>query len=66
MNIGKSLRVAMEKEDVSKEQLAKKINRSASYVNQLRRVESSVTLDTVSMLSDAVGMKVSEFVALGE
>jgi len=65
MNIGKSLRLAMEKNDKSREQLASEIDRSVSYVNQLRRAES-MNLDTVTMLAVAFDMKVSEFVALGE
>ncbi len=65
MNIGKSLRIAMEQKDVDKDELAKRINRSVSFVNQLRRADNA-TVDTIKMLSDAFGIKASEFIALGE
>jgi len=58
MNTGKSLRVAMEQHDVNKDELAKRINRSVSFVNQLRRADGA-SMETVNLLSGAFDMKAS-------
>lgn len=65
MNIGKSVRVAMAKRDIKPKELAERMSASRQYIGQLMKAEA-VGVGTLSKLCEVFGMKVSEFVALGE
>lgn len=65
MNLGKSLRLAMEHHDVDAETLAKGLNRSVSMINTWRRAESGTTA-TIQLLADFFHMEPSAFIALSE
>lgn len=65
MNVGKSIKVAMAKREMSQQDLAAKLKVSKPYVSQLAGKEHA-GMGTVVILADAFDMKVSEFVALGE
>ncbi len=65
MNVGRSLKVALAKRDMSQTQLAKKMNVHVQWVSKLANSETA-SQATVTGLAEALDMKVSEFVALGE
>jgi len=65
MNVGKSVRVAMAKRDMKPADLCKLMGASRQYIGQLMNQEQS-GIGTVSKLAELFGMKVSEFLALGE
>lgn len=65
MNIGKSIKVALAKKEMTQQDLAEKMNVSKPYVSQLAG-KAHAGMGTVVLLADAFGMKVSEFVDLGE
>jgi len=65
MNIGKSIRVALAKKEMSQQDLAKKMEVSKPYVSQLAG-RAHAGMGTVVLLADAFNMKVSEFLELGE
>jgi len=65
MNIGKSIKVALAKHDMKQNQLAERLGRSSSWLNQLAN-NPEATASTIRLLAGAFGMKASEFVALGE
>lgn len=65
MDVGKSIKIALVQRRMTQVQLAEKVNRSTVWINKLAAGKSADG-KTISMLADALGMKVSEFVALGE
>lgn len=65
MNIGKSIRIAMEMTELDSRALALKLGVRYSYARQLRHRADSTT-KTIKKLSKAFGMKASDFIALGE
>lgn len=65
MNVGKSIKVALVKKEMSQQDLAEKLNVSKPYVSQLAG-KAHAGMGTVVLLADAFDMKVSEFVKLGE
>ena len=65
MNLRKSIKVALAERDMSQKDLAKKLCMSQSAVSQLA-AQKSCTGPTLNKLADAFGLKVSEFIALGE
>lgn len=65
MNIGNSLKVALVKRGMSQTDLAKKMGVHTQWVNKLANSKSA-SQGSIIALSVALGMKASEFVALGE
>lgn len=65
MNVSKSIRVALAMRELTQKQLAERLGMYESAVSQLVN-RSSITTDKLKQVSDALGMKVSELVALGE
>lgn len=65
MNLRKSIKVALAQRDMEQKALAEQLGMSQSSMSQLAAQESC-TGATLRKLADAFGMKVSEFVALGE
>ena len=65
MNVGKSVRVAMAKRDIKPKQLMEMMGCSRQYVGQLMN-EESAGVGTLNKLCEVFGMKLSEFIALGE
>lgn len=65
MNVGKSIKVALAMKEMNQQDLATKLNVSKPYVSQLAGKEHA-GMGTVALLADAFGMKISEFLALGE
>lgn len=65
MNAGKSLKIALAKREMNQKQLAAKMKVSTAYICRLAAKEK-IGMGTVTLLSEAFDMKVSEFVALGE
>lgn len=65
MNIGKSLKVALVKRDMTQTDLAKKMNVHLQWVNKLANSDSA-SQASIMGLAEALDMKVSEFIALGE
>lgn len=65
MNIGKSIKVALVKKEMSQQDLAEKLKVSKPYVSQLAG-KAHAGMGTVVLLADAFDMKVSEFLGLGE
>lgn len=65
MNVGKSLKIALVKQGISQTDLAKKMGVHIQWVNKLANNESA-SQATIVGLAEALDMKVSEFIALGE
>ena len=65
MNIGKSLKMALAKRDMNQTQLAVQMKCTRVWVGRLANSQSA-SGPTIEQLAAALGMKVSEFVALGE
>lgn len=65
MNVSKSIRVALAMRELTQKQLAERLGMYESAVSQLVN-RSSITTDKLKQVADALGMKVSELVALGE
>lgn len=65
MNVGKSIKVALAMREMNQQDLAVKMVVSKPYVSQLAGKQHA-GIGTVTLLAEAFGMKVSEFLALGE
>lgn len=65
MNLGKSLKVALARKGITQSELARQNNWPLRTVNKLAN-RAGGTVENINQLSQALGMKASEFVALGE
>lgn len=65
MNVSKSIRVALAMRELTQKQLAERLGMYESAVSQLVN-RSSITTDKLKQVADALDMRVSELVALGE
>jgi len=65
MNAGKSLRIALVGRSMSQKQLAEQMGFSREYVCRMAGQEK-IGIGTIVKLAKFFGMKVSEFLALGE
>lgn len=65
IDVGKSLRVAMTLHDMQGVDLAARLDTSPQQVTIWRRSKSA-TFKTVKKLADVFGLKISEFLVLGE
>ena len=65
MNLRKSVMIALAQRDMKQRDLAEKVGMSQGSMSQLLG-QTSCTGATLVKLADAFGVKVSEFVALGE
>ena len=65
MNTGKALLVALAMKEKSRAELAEMMGISVVTLHAMCRSKSATT-DTMKRAADALGMKVSELVALGE
>lgn len=65
MNLGKSIKMALAKREMSQKDLAEKMGWSIVWTNTLANKKSARS-ETIEALATAFGMKTSEFVALGE
>lgn len=65
MNIGKSLRIALLKNDMLQADLAARLGIHQSGISRLAN-RKSMSTETLERAAIAFGMKVSEFIALGE
>lgn len=67
MNVGKSLRIAIAKSGMKQTEVAKLSDISYSYVSLIANEKQLPALEVLERISkDVFGMKVSEFIALGE
>lgn len=65
MNLRKSIKVALAQRGMEQKALAAQLKMSQSSMSQLAAQESC-TGATLQKLADAFGLKVSEFISLGE
>lgn len=65
MNVSKAIRIALAMKEMNQKQLAERMGMYESAVSQLVN-RSSITTDKLKQVADALGMKVSELIALGE
>lgn len=65
MNVGNSLKVALVKKGMSQTALAEQMKVHVQWVNKLANSQSA-SQATIEGLAEALGMKASEFIALGE
>lgn len=65
MNIGISIKVALAKKDMKKSDLARHMGWSDQYVHKICK-STEIGMGSVLKLSEYFGLKVSEFIALGE
>ena len=66
MHIGKSTRKAMFEQELKAAEVAERMGYGIDRVYQLRRTRISASATSIEKLAEAFGMKVSEFIALGE
>lgn len=65
MDLGKSLKVALARKGMNQSQLARQMGTPLRTINKLANKPGG-TVENINTLSDALGMKASDFVALGE
>ncbi len=65
MNIGRSINVALAKNDMKKSDLVKSFGWSAAYVSRICR-SPEMGMGSIQKLAEFFGMQVSEFIGLGE
>ena len=65
MNLSKAIRVALAMKEMNQKQLAERLGMYESAMSQLIN-RSSITTEKLTQIADALEMKVSELVALGE
>ena len=65
MNVGNSLKIALVRAGMSQQELAKKMQCGTVWVSRLAN-KKTADLKTIESLAAIFGMKVSEFLALGE
>lgn len=65
MNIGKSLKFALLKNDKNQSELAQQLGLRDQQISRLANAKSA-NGKTIEMLANAFDMSVSEFIALGE
>lgn len=66
MNLAKSLKKALLEKGMSQLALAASLGMTSVHVNRLANGKSQMSPDVLERISETLGMKVSEFVALGE
>ena len=65
MNLSKAIRVALAMKEMNQKQLAERLGMYESAMSQLIN-RQSITTEKLTQIADALDMKVSELVALGE
>lgn len=65
MNLLKAIRVALAMKEMNQKQLAERLGMYESAMSQLIN-RPSITTEKLTQIADALDMKVSELVALGE
>lgn len=65
MNIGKSLKMSLLKNDMEQADLAAKVGIHQSNISKIS-CGKTITTETLERIAKAFNMKVSEFVAIGE
>lgn len=65
MNIGKSLKMSLLKNDMEQSDLAGKMGIHQSHVSKIS-CGKTITTETLERMAAAFNMKVSEFIAIGE
>lgn len=65
MDIGKSVRICMARDQITGKELAEKLGMREQSMYRLKN-EKSTTGQRISQIAKVFGMKASEFIALGE
>lgn len=65
MNIGKSLKISLLKNNMEQSDLAEKLGIHQSNISRIANCKT-ITTETLERLATAFNMKVSDFVAVGE
>ena len=65
VNVSKAIRVALAMKEMNQKQLAERLGMYESAVSQLVN-KTSITTNKLKQVADALDMRVSELVALGE
>ena len=65
MNLSKAIRVALAMKEMNQKQLAERLGMYESAMSQLIN-RPSITTEKLTQIADALDMKVSELVSLGE
>lgn len=66
MDISKSLKLALIKNDITSRELARHINVSEQWLSRIRTGHEQASMKLVLKLADYFDLSVSEFIALGE
>ncbi len=66
MNIKKAIKIAMATQDIEQKDLSASSGIAQGHLSNLINGKRSATLPTVQKIADALGMKMSELIALGE
>jgi transcriptional regulator with XRE-family HTH domain len=65
MDVGKSIKVALAKRGINQTQLSQQMGCTQVWINRLANSRTA-SMPTVESLAEAFGMKVSDFIKLGE
>ena len=66
MRLGKAIKIALVKRDMSQTTLAKEIGVSKAYLSAICGDHKSISVKKAQYIADRLGMKLSELVALAE
>lgn len=66
MNVAKSIKKGLVERGMTQAQLAAKVGSKPSYISNLATGKATASEDMLKKISEALDMKVSEFVAMGE
>ncbi len=65
MNIKRSLKIALAKQDMTQKALADSLGYTRQRLNGIQK-QKNIRPETLKSIADIFGLKVSEFIALGE
>ena len=63
---GKALRMAMASQNMKRKTLAEKVSMTENYISRMAVGKAMIQGEALNKIAAAFGMKVSEFLALGE
>lgn len=66
MNVARSIKKGLVDRGMSQTELAAKVGSKPAYISNLATGKATASEEMLKKISDALDMKVSEFVALGE
>ncbi|MCK4632360.1 MAG: helix-turn-helix domain-containing protein, partial [candidate division Zixibacteria bacterium] len=66
MRIGQKIKVLRQRSDLTQEELANRAGLTKGFISQLENEQSSIQIDSLADLLEALGVSLSEFFADGD